>query len=451
MKIEDEFKKLKPIFGKALDRLWMSYLLEEDEGKKEIENLLPILADQGLNCKYYEEGIFLNPPRKEDAYGEYPLGTVEYAGKEFYPFGLRENEWIQHISIFGRSGCGKTNLVFNIVNNFIEKRKPFMIFDWKRNYRDLLQNENCKNILVFTVGRDLSSFRFNPLIPPPGTHPEIWLKKLVEIIAHAYFLGQGVMYLLYKAIDSVYKTFGMYDRKVTIYPTMEDVFKEISNLRLRGRQSLWHASTTRALFSMCFGEFGKVLCTDKQVPIESLLDKHLIFELDSLTNADKVFFIEALLLWVHHYRLTQGKREEFKHAMIIEEAHHILLRSKQEMKGEETITDVILREIRELGESMIIVDQHPSLISTTAIGNSFCTIAMNLKHRNDLNMIDDALLLDDKDALGRLPMGYGVVKLQGRYFEPFLVKFPLFKVKKGKVRDEDIKKRIKGYNKGALD
>jgi len=26
-----------------------------------------------------------------------------------------------------------------------------------------------------------------------------WLKKLIEIIAHAYFLGEGVMYLLQEA------------------------------------------------------------------------------------------------------------------------------------------------------------------------------------------------------------------------------------------------------------
>ena len=36
--------------------------------------------------------------------------------------------------------------------------------------------------------------------------------------------------------------------------------------------------------------------------------------------------------------------------------------------GEETVTDVLLREIRELGESVICLDQHPSLISKPALG-----------------------------------------------------------------------------------
>ena len=35
-----------------------------------------------------------------------------------------------------------------------------------------------------------------------------------------------------------------------------------------------------------------------------------------------------------------------------------------------------------------------------------------------------------------------MVKLQGRWFEPFLVRFPLLKVKKGSVGDEQVRKRM---------
>jgi hypothetical protein len=36
-----------------------------------------------------------------------------------------------------------------------------------------------------------------------------------------------------------------------------------------------------------------------------------------------------------------------------------------------TVTDVILREIRELGEAIVCLDQHPSLISKPALGNTY--------------------------------------------------------------------------------
>jgi len=167
----------------------------------------------------------------------------------------------------------------------------------------------------------------------------------------------------------------------------------------------------------------------------------VVLELDALTNADKTFLIEALLLWIHHYRMAQDQRETFKHAIVIEEAHHILLRKKQEATGEETITDVLLREIRELGESIICLDQHPSLISKPALGNTYTTFAMNLKHRGDIAMIQDSLLLTSEQAgyLGRLEVGWSIVRLQGRWFWPFLVKFPLVKFEKGMISDERLR------------
>ena len=91
---------------------------------------------------------------------------------------------------------------------------------------------------------------------------------------------------------------------------------------------------------------GNVLNDGPFFDISRLLDKRVVLELDALTNADKTFLIEALLLWIHHYRMAQDQREKFKHAIVIEEAHHILLRKKQEATGEETVTDVLLRIAR---------------------------------------------------------------------------------------------------------
>ncbi|GAF95656.1 unnamed protein product, partial [marine sediment metagenome] len=279
---------------------------------------------------------------------------------------------------------------------------------------------------------------FNPLIPPEGTQATTWLKKLIEIVSHAYFLGEGVMYLLQKAIDAVYQESGVYKGTPEKYPTMTDVHNWLKDYPAKGREAQWMSSTLRAIGTLCFGEMGRILNVKNQMDLSHLLKKNVILELDALTNSDKIFFIESLLLWIHHYRLAEGKRESFKHAIILEEAHHILLKQKQESKGGEAITDTILREIRELGESVILIDQHPSLISIPALGNTYCTITMNLKHRSDVNIAADCMLLDneEKEYLGRLEVGYGIVKLQGRWFSPFLVKFPLISIKKGIVTDE---------------
>ena len=106
--------------------------------------------------------------------------------------------------------------------------------------------------------------------------------------------------------------------------------------------------------------------------------------------------------------------------------------------------DIIFREIREFGESLILLDQHPSKISLFAMGNTYCTICMNLKHKTDINAMAQCMLLDkERDILGSLDVGQAVVKLQGRIARPFEVSIPLFKIQKGTVCDTDIKRHMK--------
>ncbi|MGD2091533.1 MAG: DUF87 domain-containing protein [Candidatus Aminicenantes bacterium] len=443
--IEELFRKLKPVLGKEkLNRLWLAYQTSTDpKSRSEILGFLNVLAAEYLDDSY-DRKILLDVPPAEIIRGEYPIGRIVHGTKEYHPFALREKEWIQHVGIFGRSGSGKTNTVFVILWNLLIKKKPFLVFDWKRNYRDILAHKMGKDIKVYTIGRDVSPFFFNPLIPPNGTDPQTWLKKLIEIMCHAYFLGEGVAFLLQKAIDKTYNDFGVYSGIPEKYPTFFDVQKSLESIQVKGRSAQWMDSTIRTLGVLCFGQFSGVLNTEKNSPVEELLKENAIFELDCLTNSDKTFFIEALLLWIHHYRMSEGQREKFKHAIIIEEAHHILLRKKQEMSGEEAITDIILREIRELGESIILIDQHPSLISMPALGNTHTTICMNLKHKADMKTISESLLLEAEqvDFLGQLEVGIAIVKLQGRYFRPFLVKIPLFPIKKGVITDNEIKKVI---------
>jgi len=441
MKIEDVFYKLRPIRGRQIDLLWQEYLVAEPPLRKTIEKVLRVQLARQLGETFESEQVLLKPPPAELAAGEYPAGIIHYGKNRYYEFGLKEDEFIQHIGIFGRSGSGKTNLAYLILQGLVKAGKPFLVFDWKRNYRDVLSQPEFSDTLIFTVGRDIVPFRFNPLIPPPGTPATVWLKKLIEIMCHAYFLGEGVSVLLLRAIDSLYREEGLYAGRPRGCPTMASVQKWLSAYGAKGREKGWMESAVRAVETLCFGEVGNVLNKGPFFDIAGLLKQRVVLELDALTNADKTFLIEALLLWIHHYRLAQGHRETFKHAIILEEAHHILLRKKQEATGEETVTDVLLREIRELGESIICLDQHPSLISKPALGNTYTTFAFNLKHRGDLAMMQDCLLLDREQTeyLGRLEVGWAVVKLQGRWFFPFLVKLPLVKLEKGAVTDARLK------------
>ncbi|NQS88740.1 ATP-binding protein [Patescibacteria group bacterium] len=444
-KVEELCRKLKPVIGKKAEALYLNYLSSDFDERKDIEMYLNLLYRKTFNENLSEKGIMLEPLPMETASGEYHVGTVVYNNKELYHFGLQESEWIQHLGIFGRSGSGKTNTCYQIIGTFLEKNKPFLIFDWKRNYRDLLDFFPDKHILVFTVGRNIVPIQFNPLIPPEGTEPTIWLKKLIEIIASTYYVGEGVISLLMKAIDFIYKKFGVYKGNPSIYPTMQDVLNYMEDYHAKGREANWMVSTMRTLQALCFGEMGRVINAENQFNITDLLNKNVVFELDALTNSDKTFFIESLLLYIHHYRLNKPVREKFQHAIIIEEAHHVL--RKREMTKNESIIDITLREIRELGESIIYLDQLPSLISIPALGNTNCSITMNLKSQQCVNTAASYTLIDNdnKDIFGRLPIGYGIVKIQSRWSYPFLIKIPHIPIKKGKITDTDIKRKMTGY------
>jgi len=417
--------RLRPLVGPKVDQIYQAYLAEDADGRSQIEHYLELLAAKHLAQELGQGDTDLVPPFQQQAWGDYPLGHVLYCGKQLYPFGLRENEWIQHMAILGRSGGGKTNLGFQLLTELKRKGKPFLVFDWKRNYRDLLA---------------IAPLTFNPLIPPAGTNPKTWLKKLNEVIAHAYCLGNGVLFLLQQAVDSVYEEAGVYDNLVSRWPTFKDVLLKARGMDTRGRESGWLSSTLRALSSLCFGGMGDLLNSASNQSIDHVFDGNVILELDGLSQADKTFFVQACLLYLHHKKMAENTRERFDRCVVIEEAHHILSGQRTSLTGAESVMDTTYREIREFGVSLVLLDQMPSKLSGFALANSYTTICMNMSNRADINAMTQTLLLDSgKDVLGTLEVGQAVVKLQGRIARPFLIAIPEFNIQKGNVTDGHIR------------
>ncbi len=443
MKIEEVFQKLKPIGGPGIDRLWIEYVLADSKTQKTMEDALRVMLAEALEEGFEGKQILLPPPPRERAEGDYPIGSVFYGENPMgYSFSLRKDEMVRHLALYGISGAGKSLTAMNLALRVMDGI-PILILDWKRNWRDLLSICD-KEILVFSIGGKIPFF-FNPLIPPDGTPPNTWMKKLVEVMGHAYYLGFGVFDIMEEAIDRLYTDYGIYSGKTHSYPTMRDVYGYLKDVKLKGRRADWMDSTMRAIRKLCFGDVARTFNYRKPFPLEELLRRNVILELDSLTDADKVFLIEALLLWIHRYRLAeQGEREALKHVIVLEEAHHALSKQKTLATGTESITDVIFREIREYGESLWVIDQEPALVSIPAMNNTYCTIGMNMKHQKNLEALGAAMLMDTRQRkyLGRLETGWGIVKLQGRWPEPFLVKFPHVGIRKGEITDQILHERL---------
>ena len=447
--IDSLFRKLKPIYGERIEKIYRAYQLEDADGRAEIEQQIRSLDLRSLKKGVDHDQVLLVPPSPETAKGQYPIGKVLYADKEVGEFGLREKEWCQHIALFGRSGSGKTNTAYFLVGTLLKKKKPFLILDWKKNFRPLVRLNKKSEILVFTVGKEVAPFRFNPLIPPPGCEPSSYLKKLIDVIGESTYVGEGVQCILQKAMDKLYKKHHVYAARAEQYPTMRDVLEEIESKETSGRAKDWMASTRRAIGALCFGGMGNAIETQSNRALEDLLQKNVVLELDSLTAMDKSFFIQTLLLWIHHYRMNVANRDRFELALIIEEAHHIL--KKQVGSSKESIVELLLREVREFGVSITLIDQSPGLISPVALANTYTTFTMSLKSDADVRTAANYLLMDteERKMLGQLPTGQAIVKLQGRTFKPFLIQIPYAPLKDSYISDKEVQEHMRTYFKDS--
>ena len=436
-------RQLKPVLGKKIDRLWSVYLAESDPaGKRDIEQTLELLAAKHLQKTYEPDHNPFPPPSKKFAQaGDIKLGYVHYAGKELYPFLLKSRRLKEHVLIAGRSGSGKTNLTFILVQEMMNAKIKILALDWKRGYRDLLSRH--KDLKVYTIGRDVSPFRFNPLIPPPGCEPHLWIKMIVDVIANAYLGGEGVISLLVAGLDHLYRKAGVFDTQEAPWPTIQDLLVWLKTAKLKGRAAMWQASAERILLAMTYGEFGAVLNTQDNSHVSELLQHNVVLEMDGLSSAsDKVMFSEALTLYLYRYRLAQGPQQKLTNMIILEEAHNLLLKKTSESR--ESILETSIRMIRQYGMGYVFIDQSASLLSRVAFANSYATLALSQKLRSDVMTITGAMNLSDeqKQALNTLEIGTAIVRLADEHPEAFLVKIPLTPIREGIVSDAQIQAKM---------
>jgi len=309
-RVQELGRKLKPVLGRKIDRLWSVYLSESDPGgKADIEQTLELLAAKHLGHSYQPDRAPFPPPSRAFAdSGNIELGVMTYGEKNLYPFFLKSDRLKEHLLVAGRSGSGKMNLTFVLMKGIMARGIKVLAIDWKRGYRDLLSVQ--PDLRVHTLGRDIAPFRFNPLIPPPGCEPNVWIKLIVDVIASAYLGGEGVISLLVAGLDRLFGEAGVFDQTVTKWPTIHDLLAWLRTVKLKGRAAMWQASAERILLAMTYGEFGAVVNTQDNSHVRDLMNHNVVLEMDGLSsNSDRTMFSEALTLYLYSPAQLQERRE----------------------------------------------------------------------------------------------------------------------------------------------
>lgn len=424
MDIEKIAAKLRPMMPEKIDRWIKTRQMADPELKILIEK--QIIATAYKRFGNFNDKILLSLPPEDKAKGTIQLGTILY-DKPRWPMGFQYGELIQNMAILGRSGAGKTNVTFHLLRQLVDKKIPFVFLDWKRTVRHLIP-ELGDTLNIYTPGRSLSPFPFNPFVVPPGTESNVYAGQVVDVLSEAFTLGDGSRSILRKVIYALYQ-------QGNLSPTVTDIIAELEQFSDKGRAGGWKVTALRALESLAFAHLSDDAPIDQHQLAQRMLDGHTVIELDALSQQSKQFLIPLLCLWLYSVRLEASQRERLKLVIFIEEAHHVL--HKRAQTAHETILEMLLRQCRELGIGIVVIDQHPHLLSSAALGNTYSTIFLNQKDPSDINKAAAVCLLDadEKHYFSRLPVGQGIVKLQDRWTRPVHVQFPLVAVRKGAVTD----------------
>jgi hypothetical protein len=267
---------------------------------------------------------YLPPPDKKTSQGDIKLGDVYYGPHKLYPFGLRPKELIKHTGVLGITGSGKTNTGFVMLEELHKLGIPVMVFDWQKNFRNIVTTRWGRQYRIFTVGRAISPFFLNPWIPPVGVEYATWLDRVLDLIGDSFYTGHGV-HSLFKEI--ILKAFAernidvnnKYDGKQEGIPSMPDVTHRIMEyLPKRGESKAdWKASSTRVVKGLSSGVAANIFCISGRVPVEKLFTQNVIFELKALSGDTKKFFINWFLNYLTEYwDARESRKEELNHVVM---------------------------------------------------------------------------------------------------------------------------------------
>jgi len=335
------------------------------------------------------------------------------AGSSSIKIGCSENAFTKHALVVGTPGSGKTTFSFNILLQFARRGIPFLAIEpTKAEYRAMI--DAIPDVQIFTPGNNsVSPFIINPFIPPKGISIEQYIPSLAGAFKAAFSMPSPLDIIFLRAIRACYsengwKDYSKYgDVDVTAFGLYEFIltFKRIiaeSDYSGEVKGNLQSAGVFRLM--NLIEQNSNIFDTIHTVPIEDMLRKPTILELNSIDNTEQKALIMALLLinigvYTKNNQLGDGK---LKNIIMVDEAH-VLLGGGSPFNQDGTadaqgatvksLQDMIA-EIRSYGTGIIIADQSPAKVSREVIANTDIKIAFRLVQLSDKELIADSTGMD---------------------------------------------------------
>lgn len=392
---------------------------------------------------------------------------------------LEPDQLARHGVVFGVTGSGKTTSVLGILYQLrqLAVPVPFLVVEpAKTEYRALLgpvHSERAKgpmpDLQVYTLGKDtISPFRLNPFefdtSDTPGDSALLSHIDFLKAVFNAAFILYAPMpYVLETALHEVYRDKGWnfatgMNVRITnpddwqrrnqypIFPTLTDLYHKVEQVTRRlGYDSKIEQDVVAGLKArigaMRLGSKGLMLDTPRGIPMEQLLSKPVVIELENIGNDDeKTFLMGLILARLYGYRRLQASEgrlpKGLQHVLVIEEAHRLLKNINVQVDTEsanlraqavETFVNM-LSEVRHYGEGVLVAEQIPVKLTPDVIKNTNLKIIHRMLAQDDREVLGTAMNMDESQirALATLMPGQAVIYAEGED-HPLLVKIDDFK------------------------
>lgn len=362
-------------------------------------------------------------------------------------FTVAPDQFARHAFITGTTGAGKTNTTLQILRGLVERGIPFLIIEpAKTEYRALLADPAIgPDLQIFTLGSEaVSPFRLNPFAWVEGFGLLTHIDLLKATFNAAFPMYASMPYLLEEAILDVYTLRGWdlasgalrrdappaaHADPARALPTLSDLLEQIDRVVERKQYAAQlrmdlSAALKARINSLRVGSKGRMLDSQRSVPIVDLLTRPTILELSDLgDDSEKAFVMGLLLTLLYEQRQVQGSAEGLTHVIVIEEAHRLLKRvagtenpeiANPQGRAVETFAN-LLAEVREYGEGVIVIDQIASKLAPDVIKNTNLKIVHRVMARDDRAEVGDAINLDvaQQARLVTLQAGEAVIHADG--------------------------------------
>lgn len=387
------------------------------------------------------------------------LGNVFHMNREeVNPIELSLDSFRSHTFITGSTGSGKSNTVYHLLDEALEKDVHFLVVEpAKGEYKNVFGNEDD----VFVYGTNplvAPLLRIDPFSFPNDVHVLEHMDRLIEIFNVCWPMYAAMPAVLKSAVEKSYVDCGWdlitsknkYDRN--FYPdfkTVADNIKTIidSSEYDNENKGAYKGSLLTRLQSLTNGINGLIFSSD-ELSGKQLFDENVIIDLSRVGSSEtKSLIMGLLVLKLQEYRSTSGlpMNSELNHITVLEEAHNLLRRTSTQQSTEganllgksvEMIANAIA-EMRTYGEGFIIADQAPGLMDMSVIRNTNTKIIMRLPDQSDRELVGRSANLNDDQIkeLAKLPCGVAAI-YQNEWVQPVLCKIEKVETKNAEYKFE---------------